>query len=74
MVNPELSDLANRVTEAERLVDQARESVRTLLHHLTDTRLALDAVVRELHDVDDARMAASSSARPALLVAIESGH
>jgi hypothetical protein len=71
-INPELADLADRITEAERLVDATRERARVLLHDLTDVRLALDAVVRELHD-DDARVATSTIERPALLAALEGG-
>ncbi len=71
VLNPEFTDLADRLTEAERLVDEARESTRTLLHHLTDVGLALAAVVRELHGVDDARMGAASAQRPEILAALD---
>ncbi len=72
VVNPELTDLADRIADAERVVNEARESARALLHHLTDARLALDAVVRELHDLDDARMGASTP-RPGLLAVLDGG-
>lgn len=71
IINPELAALADRITEAERLADATRERARALLHDLTDVRLTLDAVVRELRDLDDARM--MTPERPALLAALEGG-
>jgi hypothetical protein len=50
--NPELSVLADRLAEAERQTDAARELCRRLLHDLTDARLALDAITTELRDLD----------------------
>jgi hypothetical protein len=49
-------------------------TTRTMGCVLTDTRLALDAVVREVRDLDDDRMGAAASAqRPGLLAAIDGG-
>jgi hypothetical protein len=50
--NPELAALADRLADAERQTDAARELARTLLHELTDARLALDAIAGELRDLD----------------------